>query len=307
MRHKKYIGREKLLFLLAIVSIVSACGAARNYIEYDSPKYMGHLAATPPSASGRIKVISFNLKYANEVALAIQEFRAWPGLWEADIILLQEMNWLGTQKMAQALGYNYLYYPASIHPWTGKLFGNAILSKWPICQTEKLMLPYRNPLTKQQRIAAVATVTIDDVPVRVYSIHLETMLLSQVKRLEQVRTILEHIRNREEAAHYIVGGDFNMVGAREISLTSAIFSEAGFESATPGIGATAAKFLRLDHIYTKGMQLIEAGKESRSTSSDHVPVWAILEVLPLSPDKRACTDTINSCSNRTRINDVNKL
>ena len=278
---KKYLHCGILVFLLAIVNLLSACGAAVNYVEHDSPKYAENLAGTPPHASTRIKVITFNLKYAEEVELAIQEFRSWPRLLKADIILLQEMNWVGTQEIAKALGYNYLYYPASIHPWTGKLFGNAILSKWPITQSEKLLLPYTNPLTKQQRIAAAATVTIGDLPVKVYSIHLETILLSQAKRLEQVQTILDHIQTREEPAHYIVGGDFNMVGAREISMTRALFSEAGFEAATSAIGATAAKFLRLDHIYTKGMQLIEAGKESRSKSSDHLPVWVILEALPL--------------------------
>lgn len=267
-----------------MASLLSACGAARNYVEHDSPKYAENLAATSSSAGDKVKVITFNLKYAEEVALAIQEFLAWPQLLEADIILLQEMNWVGTQEMAKALGYNYLYYPASIHPWTGKLFGNAILSKWPITQTEKLVLPYTNPLTKQQRIATAATVTVGDLPLKVYSIHLETMLLSQVKRFEQVRTILEHIQMQEGPTHYIVGGDFNMVGAREISMTNALFSEAGFESATFGVGATAAKFLSLDHIYTKGMSLIDAGKESRSKSSDHVPVWVILEALPLCPD-----------------------
>ncbi len=268
------------MFLLLTTSVLSSCGTARNYVEHDSPKYAENLAAMPSSDGDRIKVVTFNLKYAEKIVLAIQEFRIWPRLLMADIILLQEMNWTGTQEMAKALGYNYLYYPASIHPWTGKLFGNAILSKWPIAQAEKVLLPYTNPLTKQQRIAVAATVTIGDLPVRVYSIHLETILLSQVKRFEQVRAILDHIQTQEASTHYIVGGDFNMVGAREISMTGALFSESGFESATLGVGATAAKFLRLDHIYTKGMLLIEAGKESRLNSSDHMPVWVILEALP---------------------------
>jgi endonuclease/exonuclease/phosphatase family metal-dependent hydrolase len=280
---KFYCRWGKLLLLLLMLSLLNACGAALNYVERDSPKYVGHLAISPSSSDGTIKVITFNLKYAKELALAVQEFRAWPSLLNADVILLQEMDWHGTQEMASVLGYNYLYYPASIHPWTGKLFGNAILSKWPISRTEKLMLPYTNPLTKQQRIAAAATVTVDDLPVRVYSIHLETILLSRAKRLEQVRTILEHIESQEGPEHYIIGGDFNMVGAREISLARALFSEAGFESATLEVGATAVRFLRLDHIYTKGMQLLEAGKETRSISSDHIPVWAVLEVLPPGP------------------------
>ena len=280
--NKRYIYSGTVAFLLSISNLLSSCGAALNYVEQDFPKYAENLAATPVSPAERITVVTFNLKYAKNVALAIQEFRAWPELAEADIILLQEMNWVGTQEMAKALGYNYLYYPASIHPWTDELFGNAILSKWPISQTEKLMLPYTNPLTKQQRIATAATITIDGLPVRVYSIHLETMLLSQVKRFEQVQTILAHIQKQEQVPHYIVGGDFNMVSAREISMTSSLFSDAGFEAATVGVGATAAKFWRLDHIYTKGMQLIEAGKESRSASSDHLPVWIILEALPAS-------------------------
>ncbi len=105
---------------------------------------------------------------------------------EADIILLQEMNEEGVDKIAKSLEYNYVYYPASIHTHHGKNFGNAILTKMQISDSQKIILPYQNPKNGQKRIAVSATILINDYKVLVYSVHTETFWLSSRQRGSQL-------------------------------------------------------------------------------------------------------------------------
>jgi endonuclease/exonuclease/phosphatase family metal-dependent hydrolase len=71
----------------------------------------------------------------------------------ADIILLQEMDEAGTEHVARELAHNYVYYPASVPFMQGRNLGNAVLSRWPLTQPHKLLLPYRHLAIRQTRIA----------------------------------------------------------------------------------------------------------------------------------------------------------
>jgi len=60
-----------------------------------------------------------------------------------------------------------------------------------------------------------------------------------------------------------------------------LFSDAGFERATETAGFTARAFgifpMTLDHIYTKGLKIIQCGKVAHAHASDHLPLWTILQ------------------------------
>ncbi len=76
---------------------------------------------------------------------------------------------------------------------------------------EKVLLPHANPKDQQRRIAASATLRIGNEDMKVYSVHTETIWLSEDKRREQVKALVEHIAAQQEFAYIIVGGDFNTV------------------------------------------------------------------------------------------------
>ena len=76
----------------------------------------------------------------------------------------------------EALGMNYVYYPALLHPVPKKNFGNAILSRWPIVDDEKLILPSKSMTRGGQRVAVAATVVVGTERVRVFAVHLSTIL-----------------------------------------------------------------------------------------------------------------------------------
>ena len=55
---------------------------------------------------GAIKVVSYNISFAEHIDLAIQELGEFE---DADVILLQEMDEAGTELVAKSLKYDYVY------------------------------------------------------------------------------------------------------------------------------------------------------------------------------------------------------
>lgn len=255
---------------VAAIALAVGCAPAINYLERTGPRYAGsHAGFTEP---GGLRVVTFNVKYGRQAAAAAEVLRNDPRLSGADVIALQEMDEVGTELVARALSMNYVYYPAAIHPVPRKNFGNAILSRWPLEDDVKLVLPHRGRLRKSARIAVGATMRIPGrEPVRVYSVHLETPVsISGRGRSDQAETILA-----DAASHprVIVAGDFNSRGILEL------FARQGFWWLTRGVGPTISRF-SWDHVAVKGFQLRDCASVGALTNarnvSDHRPVWADL-------------------------------
>jgi endonuclease/exonuclease/phosphatase family metal-dependent hydrolase len=252
------------------LSVFSACATAQNYPDVAGPRYHGEYAGqalAPP-----IKVVTLNLKYAEHVATAIQLMREVPALRDADVITLQEMDDAGTSAMARALSLNYVYYPGAVHPKTGRDFGNALLSRWPIEADAKVPLPHLGRFRHMQRIAVGATVRVRDVALRCYSVHFETPgAVSGDQRRDQARAVMEDAAGFDRV---LVAGDFN-----NQNIVAEAFQKTGYHWITRGEPHTISTF-RWDHIFTRGLRLRDVAsvgvvRESRGVS-DHKPVWAEL-------------------------------
>jgi endonuclease/exonuclease/phosphatase family metal-dependent hydrolase len=160
---------------------------------------------------------SFNIEFADEVELAIQEIGQSPELNAAAVVLLQEMDADGTDAVARELGYNYVYYPGSVNH--GQDFGNAVLSRWPIVADEKLILPHRNPTNGRIRIAVSATLDTPSGSVVAFSVHTETPWLGPRARLDQARAIVADAEQFTEPV--VIGGDFNTLEGRSVDVPGA--------------------------------------------------------------------------------------
>jgi endonuclease/exonuclease/phosphatase family metal-dependent hydrolase len=249
---------------------LSACATARNYPDPEGPRYHGEFAGQ--EALPTIKVVSLNVKYSRRIATVIQLLREVESLRNADVIALQEMDDTGTEAIARALTLNFVYYPGALHPKTGKNFGNALLTRWPVEADAKLVLPHPGRFRKMIRIAVAATIRIKDRPVRCYSLHLETpVAVSAAQRREQAAVV---VKDAEPFDRVVVAGDFN-----NEAIVARVFQEAGFQWATRDVGNTISRFA-WDHIFTRGLKLrdfasVGALAEKRDVS-DHKPVWAEL-------------------------------
>jgi len=266
-----------VVLLCTACALLASCRPANNYLDTLEPQFAGELSDQSPDFSGTVKVVSYNISFARNIDAAIYELSEFDALKDADIILLQEMDETGTEEIAQALGYNYVYYPASIHNRHDKNFGNAILAKWPIHAPEKIILPYKSPRNQEIRIAVKAVVLLDGLEILTYSVHTETFWLGHDKRTAQIDALINSI---DPGFQYIVvGGDFNTLTPGSIKELEQSFNEIGMERATQGVDYTAqygpSKFV-LDHIFSGGMSLIEAGKSEEARASDHLPIWTKL-------------------------------
>ena len=226
--------------------------------------------ATPAS----IRIVTFNVKFAEDVAGAITVIRDTPELRGADLIALQEMDERGVDRIARALSWNGVYYAASVHPNTGKTFGPALLSPWPITRGWKVLLPHQGYARAQRRVATGAEVLIGRLRVRAYSVHLEMLLrMSEEKRTDQARAVLE------DAADWpgpvVVAGDLND------DRMGTIFESRGYAWVTRGVPRTVGIF-SYDHIFARGLGGSPgepaSGVADARGSSDHRPVWAVVEV-----------------------------
>jgi len=260
-----------------------SCGSTRNYLDPSGPLYAGGESVCTPERCDSIRIVSYNIKFGKNVQAAIRDLRAAAPPGGADIVLLQEMDPVGVRTIADSLGLEYLYYPASVHRSHGKDFGNAILSRWSITEPRKIVLPYAKPLSDQRRIATVATVDIGDLRIRVVSIHTETLWMSPEKRIDQADSLLEALSS--EYSHVIVGGDFNTPFRSSVEDIEALFARRGFARASSGVDWTAKippfglYKVELDHVFTKGFEVVRSSTYEAAGASDHIPLEVVVRPL----------------------------
>jgi endonuclease/exonuclease/phosphatase family metal-dependent hydrolase len=249
-----------------------------NYADPEGPVFTGGSSVKPPTNTAELVVVSYNLRYGEAITETIDAFRTVDPLPAADVILLQEMDEAGVDQLARELGYNYVYYPASVAR-DGDNFGNAILARWPIDEPAKLILPGLHPLSGQQRTATRAVVHIGDADVLVYSTHIEIAAAPPSLRAAQFAAILDDIP--DDAPYVIVGGDFNTVTANGVEALAELYAAEGLAHDSADLGPTYTRFgLRpaaADHIFTRGFEHVDAGVLGDVTASDHFPVWVRLE------------------------------
>jgi endonuclease/exonuclease/phosphatase family metal-dependent hydrolase len=261
----------KLVVALLLV-LLTSCRTGRNYTSAEGPRFAGGPAEAPatPGDTTRIKVVSFNVEFSMHIDSAIRLLATDSALRGASVILLQEMNEQATRRVAEALGLWYVYYPAIYHLRTHQLFGNAVLSRWPIVEDRKIILPHDSRFVRTQRTATAATIRLGSQQVRVYSTHLATPTdITTGARRDQLRTILK------DAASYprvIVGGDMNDAAVGRVA------RDMGYLWVTER-GPPTSRLGRLDHIFLRGFVSPDSAGSGAVLNvghiSDHLPVWAI--------------------------------
>ena len=251
--------------------------AAKNYPDQNYPYYSGNYAAERSKPVKALTVVSYNIWFAENIDQALSEIKEIESQRELDIILLQEMDEVGTEQIARELQLNYVYFPAAIEPTYGKNFGNAILSRWPIVDSQKLILPHKSLSNRMNRIATRATVRVHGNNILVYSIHTESIFTFPRFREDQYSAVLDDIG--PETEFVIVGGDFNSFTEADVEEIEEDYRQAGFIRVSEGSGYTLAKYgieVSSDHIFAKGFVVEETGKIAEATASDHLPIWVTL-------------------------------
>jgi endonuclease/exonuclease/phosphatase family metal-dependent hydrolase len=274
-------GKRKRRIVLAIFGAVVLFAlqayTAENYPARNYPSYSGQYAVESPEPVEALSVVSYNIWFGEDIDQAISELREIQSQKELDIVLLQEMDEIGTEQIARELHLNYVYFPAAIEPTYDRNFGNAILSRWPLVDARKLILPHKSLSNRMNRIATRATIRIHDTEILVYSIHTESIFSLLQFRRDQYTAVLDDVG--PAARFVIIGGDFNSFTESDVNEIEQIYRQAGLTRLSEGSGPTLIQYgveLTPDHIFAKGFEVEEAGILAGATASDHLPVWVIL-------------------------------
>jgi len=202
---------------------------------------------------------------------------------EPDIVALQEVIGAGANSAGHAeeigaqLGMGWVMAPA--RHLRGALFGNAVLSRFPILHHAQYDLSWK---TCEPRCCQRVDIAIGDDTLHLYNVHLGTAYLErryQASRLSQI------VHDRRIEPPKIVLGDFNewMKGLATQMLSEKLQSidlrqHLKRRSTYPGV----FPMVHLDHIYYDGqvevVKLELPRTRASMMASDHLPLVAELKV-----------------------------
>ena len=234
-----------------------------------------HGGAGSADAVSSLRVVTWNIQFGVEVEAAADALLQRDELRGADIVLLQEMDEVGTEAIARIVGLNHVFASSGVHAQTGRHFGNAVLSTWPLRDPEVVRLSHRSAVQGQDRVAVRATVAVGPYDVDACSVHTEVPSLSPPKRRRQFDEVVE-ATERWAPERLIVGGDFNTLTSRGVSIVTQRMRRIRAERVSAGAGTTlrrAGKEFTLDHVYARGVVPIDCGVVRDLTASDHRPLW----------------------------------
>ncbi len=248
-----------------------------------------HAATQPgaPAASGpapvELRVLTYNIHMAFDahsvpapeaVARVIDASRA-------DLVALQEVGrgWTvnGGADLASWLQWRLPQYRLIYGPMNGDLWGNVILSRYPISRSGTVRYPIRQ--SAFQRGLVWATVPSEAGEVLFVNTHFSAYGPYEPDRLAQAGDLVEFWRARPRT---IIAGDFNAVP------TSPVIKRvraAGLRDLTTlhGLGDTPTysalgPYERIDYIFASSDVESLAAAVSRVTASDHLPVLSVIRL-----------------------------
>ncbi len=255
------------------VLVAGGCTAAfTNYADQPGPRFAGGPTAPPLRTQGALKVVTWNVKWGERPAAAADAILRNVALRDADLFVLQEMNEQSVATIAARLGAGYVYYPATLHPRVRRNVGTAILSRWPLAEDRKLLLPNLAWFTRTGRAAVVATAVVRGLRVRVYGVHLAPALSVGLGGLEeQLRAIVADASGSADPV--VLAGDFNTPDVGRL------LAAAGYQWLTRRVGPTA--WVRsIDHVFVRGFGAASPSAGAVADDglpSDHRPVWAVIQ------------------------------
>jgi endonuclease/exonuclease/phosphatase family metal-dependent hydrolase len=268
-----------LIVLLLLGVLLVSRRPIGNYSDPAGPFFEGNYVDEQAQLVGSLRVVAWNMHYGEKLDQAIETLESADELQNADVLLLQEMDAAGVETLARRLHYNYIFYPAAIHRQRREEYGNAILSKWPLSDPAKIVLPNWLPGWLQSRNAARATISVGNRDILLYSVHLDTTWMIPKWVTTQGQYLVEEV---DAGGHFtILGGDFNTWTPGSVVTLENGLEGAGLERLTEGTGYTfewSGLRLTLDHIFSMAGLDYQAGVYRQTDASDHYPLWAEITI-----------------------------
>lgn len=246
-----------------------------------------------------IRIVSYNIHLGKRLQRVLELFRTHPELSRADVIALQEVarerQLSHARLLAERLGFDYVYLPGKRKG--GREIGLALLSRYPLLDVERIVLPQQRRANDLPRIALGATVEIGTVHLRIYNLHVQALVPVELK-VKQVEAALERALQHPTPCRLLLG-DLNTLTRGDRRALDRRLREAGFVPALPESPWTYRRFfirMTLDAIYVQNLQVLNAGVAHDAVASDHRPVWAdvLLRACAQPDEPTRCAGSIPS-------------
>lgn len=200
----------------------------------------------------------------------------------ADVVLLSEIDrgWLlnGGQDqlgvLARLLGYDLAFGPAGDQVW-----GDAILSRWPLADERNVPLPGYDSLTGATALTATVTPS-DDTEVQLVATHLQPDSDGEDPTVRQARDVARLAREAKGAGPVVVGGDFNFEpgsGSWQAMLDAGLTD--ALAEARPLLTSRSDRLeAQIDHVFVSADLQAARPRTRSSLLSDHLPVVVDVKV-----------------------------
>lgn len=247
-----------------------------NYKDSKGHMLQGIYADSSQAFDGTMHVVTWNLHFGENLDKIIATLENTKELQESDLLLLQEINAEGVDRIASELHYNYIYYPTVFSRRRQGEYGIAILSKWPLTDPERILLPNWLPSWVENRFAEKAVAIVNGKNITVYNTHLD------LAWMEPQGKFLTSEMDKQDSP-IILGGDFNTWRPWSITYLEDLMKGVGLLRLTKESGYTfevsGLKFT-LDHIFSEELDYT-SGVYRQTNASDHYPVWVEIKLQNL--------------------------
>ncbi len=281
----------------AVLALPSLAGPPTGEEQDSAEQWRSSDHRSPAPGGPKLTVMSYNIHHGRGVDGQLDLERIADVVEEegTDVVALQEVdNHFGERSefrdeaaeladeldMEFAYGANLDFDPAEPGA-PRRQYGNAILSRHPILESENRPLP-RTSERNEQRGLLEALIDVRGVPFRLYNTHLQHN--SAADRTLQVDAILEE--TEEATGPHALLGDLNArPGAPELARLFTSFRDA-WALAGEGDGFTISAsrpYARIDYALTSPDVGVRAARVPETLASDHLPVVAELRLPRPAP------------------------
>lgn len=226
----------------------------------------------------KFTVVSYNIKNGMGISgkVSLPAIASTIASADADIAGLQEVDCLRprsglrmqSRKLGQLLSMQSAFGP-TIRCCGLPLFGNAVLSKYPINECVNYPLPSK----KEIRCLLKVKIKTEPMDIAFFCVHLG---LNHLERIKQVNKIVEYIR--EEPGPLILVGDFNAEPeSDEMKKIKALFQPVDPEELRPTFPANKPEH-KIDYIFYSAHWKLAKSFLIESQASDHLPLGAEFEL-----------------------------
>lgn len=273
-----------------ILASLASLAACYNHLPPRDPSI--EVRATGPAAppaTTHLRVVNYNIHMITARKLA-DALRADPDIAGADVIALEEVESHPKEGESRAcLAAKELDLNCAFAPGyglrDGGTHGVALLSRFPLADLQVIELPYHDlHYNSARRVALGATIEVGGAPVRVYAVHLDNRI-NPAARKQQLAPVLDAADHADLPT--LIAGDMNTspfvwitgvipvpAGVQDDRLEKFVRAR-GFATPVTDVGATSQWLgMRLDALYTKGVEVRAHGVAQSVRVSDHLPLWA---------------------------------